>query len=261
VAGLVFAVLLAAAAVSAPILPLADPLAQSLQDRLSPPSPRHPMGTDGLGRDVLARTVWGARPTLLIVVAVLIMAAPAGTLIGAGAGFLGGGWDRALMRFCDVFMAFPRLVLAMAIAAVLGTSAATLVMAIALTAWTPYARVARTEAASLRSLDFLAASRGLGASGARLWWRHVAPLCLPSMVVRLALDAPGVILVISGLGFLGLGLAPPAPEWGSIVADGRAVILEAPWITTWPGVAIFLSGLSFNLLGDALRDALDQGER
>jgi peptide/nickel transport system permease protein len=259
--GLAFVVLLAAAAASAPVLPLRDPLAQSLADRLSPPSAAHPMGTDGLGRDVLARTVWGARPTLLIVAAVLAMAAPLGTIVGAAAGFMGGVRDRILMRICDAFMAFPRLVLAMAVAAVLGTSAGTLVMAIALTAWTPYARVARTEAAAMRNLDFLAASRALGASGPRLLWRHVVPLCLPSMVVRLALDAPGVIMVVSGLGFLGLGLKPPTPEWGAIVADGRAVILEAPWITTWPGLAIFLSGLSFNLLGDALRDALDQGER
>jgi peptide/nickel transport system permease protein len=165
------------------------------------------------------------------------------------------------MRFCDVFMAFPRLVLALAIAAVLGANVTTLVLAIALTAWTPYARVARTEAASIRGLDFLAASKALGCSKPRLLRRHILPLCFPSMVVRLALDAPGIILVVSGLGFLGLGLKPPTPEWGAIVADGRSVILEAPWITTWPGLVIFASGLAFNLMGDALRDALDQGER
>jgi peptide/nickel transport system permease protein len=259
--GLAFVVVLVLTALFAPLLPIADPLSQQLTDRLSPPSFEHPLGTDGLGRDVLARTIWGARPTLLIITMVLALTAPIGTLIGALAGLLGGLWDRILMRFCDAFMAFPRLVLALAIAAVLGANVATVVLAISITAWTPYARVARTEAASIRNLDFLGASRALGASNLRLLVHHVLPLCFPSMVVRLALDAPGVILVVSGLGFLGLGLKPPTPEWGAIVADGRSVILEAPWITTWPGLAILLSGLAFNLFGDCLRDALDQGER
>jgi peptide/nickel transport system permease protein len=180
--------------------------------------------------------------------------------LGAAAGFLGGTAERLLTRLCDIFMAFPRLVLALAIAAVLGADASTMIAAIALTGWTPYARVARSEAQSLRNLDFVKAAKVIGCSKARILFKHVLPLCLPSMVVRMALDVPGIILVVSGLGFLGLGLRPPAPEWGAIVADGRSVVFEAWWVSTFPGLMILFTGLSFNIFGDALRDALDRGE-
>jgi peptide/nickel transport system permease protein len=248
------------AALLSPALPLADPVAQNLSDRLSPPSLAHPLGTDNLGRDVLSRVVWGARPTFAIVFAILALTAPFGTLLGATAGFYGQNLERALMRICDVFMAFPRLVLALAIAAVLGADATTMVAAISLTGWPPYARVARSEAEAIRSLDFVSAAKVIGCSKPRILMTHVLPLCLPSMVVRMALDAPGIILVVSGLGFLGLGLKPPAPEWGAIVADGRSVIFEAWWVSTWPGLMILISGLAFNILGDGLRDALDRDE-
>jgi peptide/nickel transport system permease protein len=195
------------------------------------------------------------------VLIVLILTAPTGLFIGALAGFSGGWIERIVMRFCDIFMAFPRLVLALAIAAVLGADPTTMIIAISLTVWTPYARVARAEAQGIKNLDFIQASLMLGCSRARILFKHVLPLCLPSMVVRMALDIPGIILVISGLGFLGLGLKPPTPEWGSIVADGRSVVFEAWWVSTWPGLMILVSGLAFNVFGDVLRDALDQGER
>jgi peptide/nickel transport system permease protein len=258
--GLFIIAIVLLAAILAPVLPLEDPLAQLLTRRLQPPSARHWFGTDGLGRDLFSRTVWGARPTFFIVAVILLLTAPVGLLTGAAAGLWGGAAERVLMRVCDVFMAFPRLVLALATAAVLGAEASTMILAISLTAWTPYARIARAEAAAVRNSDFLAAARMLGASKIRLLIRHVMPLCLPSTVIRMALDAPGIILIVSGLGFLGLGLEPPTPEWGAIVADGRAVIFEAYWVSTLPGLAIFFSGLAFNLFGDALRDALDPGE-
>jgi peptide/nickel transport system permease protein len=247
-------------AILAPVLPLLDPLAQSLPERLKPPSETHWFGTDSMGRDVFSRSVWGARPTFFIVAVILILTAPFGTLLGATAGLFSGLVGRVLMRVCDVFMAFPRLVLALAAGAVLGAEVTTMILAISLTAWTPYARVAQAEAVAVRNSDFMAAARMLGASPLRLLFRHILPLCFPSMIVRMALDAPGIILVVSGLGFLGLGLKPPAPEWGAIVADGRAVIFEAYWASTLPGLLILFSGLSFNILGDALRDTLDPGE-
>jgi len=240
-----------------PWMALADPNAQALGDRLLPPSARHWMGTDTLGRDMLARIVHGARPTLAVVALVLLASVPLGLLIGAAAGLWGGWLDAALMRLSDVFMAFPRLILAIAVAAALGAGIWSAVIAIALTGWPPYARVARSEVAALRRAEFIQAAKALGVSRLRLLLRHALPLCLPSAIVRAALDAPGIVLIVSGLGFLGLGLPPPAPEWGAMVAEGRAIVFEAWWVSVLPGVMILLLGLGFNFLGDALRDVLD----
>jgi peptide/nickel transport system permease protein len=259
--GLALVGLLAAVALLAPALPLADPLAQSLGERLLPPSAQHLLGTDTLGRDILARVAYGARPTLLIVALVLLASVPAGLLIGAAAGLWGGWLDAALMRVADVFMAFPRLILAIAVAATLSSGLWTAVIAIALTGWPPYARVARAEVAALRRSEFIQAAKALGVSRTRLLLRHALPLCLPSAVVRAALDAPGIVLIVSGLGFLGLGLPPPAPEWGAMVAEGRAIVFEAWWVSTLPGALILLLSLGFNFLGDALRDVVDPGVR
>lgn len=259
VAGLVIVGFIAMVALGAPLLPLADPAAQSLGDRLLPPSAAHWLGTDTLGRDMLSRLVFGARPTLAIVVLVLLASVPAGLLIGAAAGLWGGWLDAVLMRLADVFMAFPRLILAIAVAATLATGLWTAVVAIALTGWPPYARVARAEVAAVRQAEFIQAARALGVSRLRLLLRHALPLCLPSAVVRAALDAPGIVLITSGLGFLGLGLPPPAPEWGAMVAEGRAIVFEAWWVSTLPGLLILALSLGFNFLGDALRDVVDPG--
>ncbi|KAF1054352.1 MAG: putative D,D-dipeptide transport system permease protein DdpC [Stenotrophomonas maltophilia] len=243
----------------APWLGLQAPNATALGERLQAPSAQHWFGTDGLGRDLFARAVWGGRPTLLIVLLVLLASAPLGTLVGAAAGLFGGIVDRVLMRVTDVFMAFPRLILALAVAAVLGGGIGGSVLAISLTGWTAYARIARAESHAWRDAEFIQAARVLGASPWRLLWRHLFVLCLPSMLVRASLDAPGIILIVSGLGFLGLGLAPPAAEWGAMVADGRALVFESWWVSTLPGLMIVSAGLGFNLLGDALRDVLDPG--
>jgi len=257
--GLVLVGMIGLLALLAPWLALSDPNVQVLGDRLLAPSAQHWMGTDTLGRDVFARVAYGARPTLAVVALVLLFSVPLGLLIGAAAGLWGGWLDAVLMRLADVFMAFPRLILAIAVAAALSAGLWSAVIAIALTGWPPYARVARAEIAALRQAEFIQAAVALGVSPLRLLLRHALPLCLPSAIVRAALDAPGIILIVAGLGFLGLGLPPPAPEWGAMVAEGRAIVFEAWWVSTLPGVMILLLGLGFNFLGDALRDVVDPG--
>jgi peptide/nickel transport system permease protein len=201
--------------------------------------------------------IYGGRVTLGMVVAVVILVAPLGLAVGCIAGYAGGIWDRLLMRITDVFLAFPRLVLALAFVAALRPGVTSAVAAIALTAWPPYARLARAETLGLRGADFVAAVRLTGASGGRIVLRHIAPLCLPSLIVRVTLDMSSIILTVAGLGFLGMGAQPPAPEWGTMIATARRFILEQWWVPTIPGIAIFLASLAFNLLGDGLRDVLD----
>ncbi len=259
VVGLVMLGVIIALALCAAALPLADPIAQSLGDRLQPPSSNHWFGTDTLGRDILSRVIFGAQPTLSIVGLVLLLTVPVGMIIGAAAGLWGGWIDAVLMRVADVFMAFPRLILAIAVAAALTNGLWTAVVAIALTGWPPYARIARTEIASIRHSEFIQAAQAMGVSRLRLLLRHALPLCLPSAVVRAALDAPGIVLITAGLGFLGVGLPPPAPEWGAMVAEGRAIVFEAWWVSTIPGLLILTLSMGFNLLGDALRDVVDPG--
>lgn len=259
-AGLAIVILAVLLAVAAPLLPLQSPVAQQLAERLQGPSTAHWFGTDTLGRDIFSRFIYGARPTLTIVALVIAFCVPMGVVVGAAAGLFP-AIDRPLMRLCDVFMAFPRLILAIAVAATLGAGLATAVIAIAATSWPPYARIARAEAVAYRRSEFIQAADTLGASRGRLLFRHILPLCVPSAIVRAALDAAGIILIVSGLGFLGLSVPPPQPEWGSMVADGRNVIFEAWWVSTMPGIGILVLSLGFNLLGDALRDVVDPRSR
>ena len=256
-AGLIIAVALILLSAFAPLLAPYDPGVQNLANRLAPPSAKHWLGTDELGRDVLSRILYGGRITLGMVVAVVVMVAPVGLAVGCIAGYAGGIWDRLLMRVTDVFLAFPRLILALAFVAALKPGVTSAVAAIALTAWPPYARLARAETLSLRNTDFIAAVRLTGAGASRIVLRHVAPLCLPSLVVRVTLDMSSIILTAAGLGFLGMGAQPPSPEWGAMIATARRFILEQWWVPTIPGLAIFAASLAFNLLGDGLRDVLD----
>jgi len=256
-AGLAIILLLVVAAIAAPWIATQDPTAQDMFGRLRPPSSAHWFGTDEFGRDIFARVVYGARTTLYIILLVTVVVAPIGLGIGACAGYLGGWVDEVLMRVTDIFLAFPGLVLALGFAAALGPGITNAIIAIALTAWPPMARLARAEALSLRRADFIAAVRLQGASRARIISHHLLPMCLPSVIVRLTLNMAGIILTAAGLGFLGLGAQPPLPEWGAMVSTGREFMIDAPWVITAPGIAIAVVSLAFNLAGDALRDVLD----
>jgi len=257
-AGLIIIGFLIFVAAAAPLLTFGQgPYDQDLAHRLAFPNASHWFGTDELGRDIYARVVYGARVTLTIVMLVSIVVAPIGLAVGTLAGYLGGVVDVVLMRITDIFLAFPRLVLALAFAAALGPGIENAVIAISLTAWPPYARIARAETATIAKSDFISAVRLQGASTPRILLKHIVPLCLSSVIVRLTLDMAGIILTAAGLGFLGLGAQPPTAEWGSMVSAGREVILDQWWVATVPGVAIFIVSLGFNLLGDGLRDVFD----
>jgi peptide/nickel transport system permease protein len=256
--GLVIVATLLVVAALAPLIAPHDPLEQDLARRLLPPgTPGNLLGTDDFGRDILSRIIHGAPITLYIVALVALTAPALGLLVGTVAGYFGGWVDAVLMRVTDIFLAFPRLILALALVAVLGPGVENAVLAIAVTAWPPYARVARAETLTVRNTDYIAAVRLQGAGAARIIVGHVAPMCLPSVIIRVTLDMAGVILIAAGLGFLGLGVQPPLPEWGLMISTGRKFLFEQWWVATMPGLAIFIVSLGFNLLGDGLRDALD----
>ena len=258
VIGLVITALLLLTAVLAPLIAPHDPIAQSLRDRFKPPgSSGNLLGTDEFGRDILSRIIYGSRITLYIVGLVVLTAPVFGLIIGTVAGYFGGWTDRVLMRITDIFLAFPKLILALALVAVLGPGMVNAVLAIALTSWPPYARVARAETLTVRKSDYIAAVKLQGAGALRIIWGHVMPMCLPSVIIRVTLDMAGVILTAAGLGFLGLGVQPPLPEWGMMISAGRKYLFEQWWVATMPGLAIFTVSLGFNLLGDGLRDVLD----
>jgi len=255
--GLGIVLVLLVVAAFAPWLATHSATAQVLTDRLQPPSAAHWLGTDELGRDIYSRIVHGSRLTLYIVGLVVIIVGPVGLAVGTIAGYLGGWVDVVLMRITDIFLAFPRLILALAFVAALGPGIENAIIAIAITAWPPYARMARAETLTIRKADYIAAARIQGAGPVRIIGRHVVPMCLSSVIVRLTLDMAGIILTAAGLGFLGLGAQPPLPEWGAMISTGRQYLLNQWWVATMPGLAIFIVSLGFNLLGDGLRDVLD----
>ncbi|MDE1157434.1 MAG: ABC transporter permease [Neorhizobium sp.] len=244
-------------AIFAPLLATHDPATQELANRLAAPNAAHWFGTDELGRDVFSRILYGARVTLGMVIAVVVLVAPIGLAVGCIAGYFGGIVDTALMRITDIFLAFPRLVLALAFVAALKPGIESAVLAIALTAWPPYARLARAETLTVRNSDFIAAYRLTGASSWRIIFRHIAPLCTPSLIVRVTLDMSSIIITAASLGFLGMGAQPPSPEWGAMIATAKRFIFEQWWVPMIPAIAILLVSLAFNFLGDALRDVLD----
>ena len=217
----------------------------------------HYFGTDEIGRDIFSRIIWGSRLTLYVVGLVAIIAAPVGILVGTVAGFFGGAIDTLLMRITDIFLAFPKLILALAFVSALGPGIENAIIAISITSWPPYARIARAETITIRNSDFIKAIRLQGAGALRIITGHIMPLCLSSLIVRVTLDMAGIILTAAGLGFLGLGAQPPSPEWGAMTSSGRAYILDHWWLITMPGTAIFVVSLAFNLLGDGLREVLD----
>ncbi|PWK76118.1 nickel transporter permease [Aminobacter sp. AP02] len=258
VIGLGIIILLLFVAAFAPLLSPYSPYIGDLKNaRLLPPSSTNWLGTDDQGRDILSRLIYGSRLTLQVIVLVAIIAAPIGLLVGTAAGYAGGWIDAVLMRITDIFLAFPKLVLALAFVAALGPGIENAIIAIALTSWPPYARIARAETLTVRNSDYIAAVKLMGASPMRIVLRHIMPLCISSLIVRVTLDMAGIILTAAGLGFLGLGAQPPLPEWGAMIASGRRFILDQWWVAAAPGAAILIVSLGFNLLGDGLRDALD----
>ncbi|AXT35091.1 ABC transporter permease [Phaeobacter sp. LSS9] len=257
VLGAVIITVLILAAAFAPWIAPQSPVGQDLSSRLLPPSWANWMGTDELGRDIFSRVVYGARITLMIVALVAVISAPLGLIIGAISGYFGGWIDRILMGITDVFLSMPKLILALAFVAALGPGIENAIIAIAITAWPAYARIARAETLTFRNAEFIAATRLLGASHSRVILHHVLPLCTSSMIVRVTLDMAGIILTAAGLGFLGLGAQPPLPEWGAMISRGRVFILDQWWVATMPGIAIIVVSLGFCFLGDGLRDVLD----
>lgn len=255
--GLTLVAILVLMALLAPLIAPFDPNVQTMSSRLLAPSAQHWFGTDGFGRDLLSRVIYGARPTLLLVSLILVLTIPAGLLIGITAGYVGGWTERLLMRITDIFLSLPNLVIALALVAILGPGLMNGALALALTSWPPFARQARAETLALRRSDYLAAARMQGITGFRLMFGHILPLCMPTAVVRAALSLGGIILAAAGLGFLGMGVQPPTAEWGSMVAEGSKVIFDQWWVAAAPGAAILFASLAFNLTGDGLRDRLD----
>jgi peptide/nickel transport system permease protein len=245
------------AAVLAPLLAPADPLAQALGSRLEPPSPEHWLGTDQLGRDILSRLLYGSRISLLIGLVVVLSAGVFGTFVGTIAGYAGGLVDEGLMRFTEIFLAFPPLILAMAIAGALGPSLTNAIIAVAVVSWAVYARLARGQLISLRRREFVEAAHSIGASRTRILLRHLLPNAMAPLLIQASFDMGSAIIAAAGLSFIGFGAQPPTPEWGVMISEGRNFISTEPWLALFPGLAILFAVGALNVLGDGLRDALD----
>jgi len=234
-----------------------DTLETHIEERFQPPSTRHLFGTDELGRDVFSRILCGARISLQVGVIAIGLALAIGVPLGVIAGYTGGMLDEVIMRITDVFLSFPPLLLAMAISTLLGPNLTNAMIAIAIAWWPWYTRLLRSEAISVRERDYVQAARAMGASPAKIVFKHVLPNCLTPIIVQSSMDFGSIILTSAALSFLGLGAQPPTPEWGLMVSTGRTFFLTNWWIVTFPGLAIFTTVLSFNLVGDGLREILD----
>ncbi|NAZ14297.1 MAG: ABC transporter permease subunit [Desulfurococcales archaeon] len=257
VAGLIIISFIIILSLIAPLIAPYDPLDQRLDERLQPPSSKHLMGTDKLGRDIFSRILYGGRISLFIAVSSVVLATLIGMLIGLIAGYLGGRIDDLLMRITDMFMAFPSLILALAIAAMLKPGMFNVITAISLSSWPQYARMARAVTIQVKNEPYIEAAVSIGASNTRILIGHIIPMVIPQVMIQGMINLGGAILTAAGLGFLGFGVPPPTPEWGLMVSEGRDLIQSHWWISTFPGLMIFLSVVGFNLLGDQLRDIFD----
>lgn len=247
----------ALAALFGPALTPFDPTAQELPLRLAGPTLTHPFGLDELGRDILARVLEGARISFFVGLVVVSISAALGTLLGSIAGYFGGVLDDAISRLIDMLLAFPGLLLAIAIVAVLGPSLANVLFALTIIGWVGYARLVRGQVLRAREFEYVQAARALGAGAPRVLWRHVIPAAIPVVVVQATLGMAGAIIGEAALSFLGLGVQPPTPSWGTMLNGGRAHLLDAPHLTLFPGLAIALLVLGFNFVGDGLRNLTD----
>jgi peptide/nickel transport system permease protein len=255
--GIVIVLIAVFAALAGPFLSPYDPSSQELARRLESPSLAHPLGLDELGRDILARLLQGARISLMVGIAVVSVSSAAGMLFGSIAGYFGGRVDDIISRVIDVLMAFPGILLAIALVAVLGPSLVNVVLALSVIGWVGYARLVRGQALRARELEFVQAARASGASAARIVVHHILPTAIPAVVVQATLGMAGAIIAEAALSFLGLGVQPPTPSWGTMLDAGRAHLFDAPHLTIFPGLAIAMLVLGFNFLGDGLRDRVD----
>ncbi len=259
--GLLLVAAVGLGAALAPWLAPREPSAQTLERRLEQPSVSHPLGLDELGRDILSRLLWGARVSLGVGLAVVVLAGGLGTLIGSVAGFAGGRIDALLMRLTDIFLAFPGILLAIAMVAVLGPALRHVVLALVTIGWVSYARLVRGQVLQLREQEFVLAARAGGTPPARILWRHVLPNVLPVLTVQASLGMAGAVLAEASLSFLGLGIQPPTPSWGAMIDAGRSHLLDAPHLALFPGLAILATVMGLNFLGDGLVDYLDPRQR
>ncbi|MFO0753289.1 MAG: ABC transporter permease [Thermodesulfovibrionales bacterium] len=257
VAGLVIILILASLAVLAPLVAPYEPTRIDVYNVLSSPTAAHPFGTDELGRDVLSRMIWGSRVSLRVGFIAVGIAITIGTVLGAFAGYYGGKTDAVLMRFVDIMLAFPTFFLILAVIAIVEPSISTIMIVIGITGWMDVARLVRAEFLTLKERDFIAAARAIGAGDLRLIFRHIIPNALSPVFVAATFGIAGAILTESGLSFLGLGVQPPEPSWGNILTSGKDNITVAWWLSLFPGLAILITVLSYNLMGEGLRDALD----
>lgn len=225
------------------------------------PRAEHWLGTDQLGRDVLTRVIYGARLSLLVGLGAVLPAVFVGITLGVVAGYFGGWLDEGLMRLTDVFLAFPLLILAMGISVALGRGLTNAVVAMSITLWPTYARLVRSQALLVRKQDYVEAARSLGMPALQIIWRHLVPNCPDALIAQASQDVGAVIVVVASLSFLGMGAQPPTPEWGAMILEGRQYVREAWWISTFPGLVMFVAVTAFTLLGDGLRDRLDRGRR
>lgn len=256
-AGAVGVLVLMVVMIFAPFIATHDPYAIQLPQKFMPPSWDHFFGTDYLGRDVFSRVVWGSRISLSVGFITLLESAILGTVIGLVAGFKGGAVDSVTMRITDIFLAFPSIILALAVAAALGRGLTSVMVALGITWWPLYARLIRGQTLSIREEQYIEAARLSGASGLRIMFKHILPNCMAPLMVQVSMDVGFTILAAASMGFLGIGAQPPSPEWGLTCALGSRYIVQQWWLSTFPGMAIFLSVISFNLIGDGLRDILD----
>ena len=261
--GLIVVAVVIATALAAPWISPFDPSAQDIGNRLKPPGWQdgtgrlHPLGTDHLGRDLLARVIFGAQPALLVASAAVLISGVLGMATGLVGGYFGGRVDDVLMRLADIQLAFPFILLAIAVIGVLGPSLPTIIIVIGVSSWVVYARVVRGTVLTLREREFVQAARALGGNDSRILIRHILPNAFAPWLVVATLDMARVIVIESALSFLGLGVQPPAPTWGGMLADGRVYITTSWWLATFPGLAILVTVLGINLFGDGLRDTLD----
>jgi peptide/nickel transport system permease protein len=257
VAGLFVILAIATMAVSAPLIAPYNPTAIDVYNVLSAPGTSHLLGTDELGRDVLSRMIWGSRVSLKVGFVAVGIAISIGIIIGALSGFYGGKTDAILMRFVDIMLAFPTFFLILAIIALVESSISTIMIVIGFTGWMDVSRLVRAEILGLKERDFVLAAKAIGANDLRVIFRHILPNALSPVFVSATFGVAGAILVESGLSFLGLGIRPPEPSWGNILASGKDYITVAWWLSLYPGFAILITVLSYNLVGEGLRDALD----